>query len=86
MLKVLLLTVALNAADTPYQELENYYWDCDTLFMKGELGGQDMWSCLAVTEAFQDYFTDRESFMRYWKDNKQKQWQQRGYIDQKNNG
>jgi len=46
MLETLVLAVALNAAELPYRELEKYYWDCDTAFMKNELGGQDMWSCL----------------------------------------
>ena len=65
MLKLLVLSVALNAAELPYRELEKYYWDCDTLFMKGELGGQDTWSCLAVTDEFQSYFSSKEDFMIY---------------------
>lgn len=79
MLKVLLLTVALNAADLTFEQLEQHYWDCDTLFMKGELGGQDMWSCLAVTEEFQKHFWDKWVFTQYWNAQKKTQWQKRGY-------
>ena len=80
MLKLLILSVALNAAELPYRELEKYYWDCDTLFMKGELGGQDTWSCLAVTDEFQTYFDSKEDFMIYWHEHRMQQWQSRGYY------
>lgn len=80
MLKIFLLTVALNAADLNFEQLESYYWDCDTAFMKGELGGQDMWSCLAVTEEFQTYFADREAFMQYWEEHRRIEWDRRGYA------
>lgn len=79
MLKILLLSVALNAADLPYTELEKLYWDCDTLFMQGELGGPDVWSCLAITDEFQSYFADREDFMIYWHEHRISQWNSRGY-------
>lgn len=80
MLKTVILAVALTAANTPYEELEQYYWDCDTLFMKGDLGGQDMWSCLAITEEFQTYFADREAFMQYWEERRRIEWDRRGYA------
>lgn len=80
MLKTVILAVALTTANTPYEELERYYWDCDTLFMKGDLGGQDMWSCLAITEEFQTYFADREAFMQYWEERRRIEWDRRGYA------
>jgi hypothetical protein len=80
MLKALILSVALTADSLAYGQLEQLYWDCDTLFMKGDLGGQDMMSCLAVTEEFQRHFPDRETFMRYWEVNRRLQWDQRGYA------
>ena len=79
MLTALLITVAVSTADIPFTQLEQYYWDCDTAFMAGELGGQDMMSCLAITEEFQDYFPSRESFMQYWEEQRRTQWYQRGY-------
>lgn len=80
MLKTLLLAVALNPADLPYPELEKFYWDCDTMFMKGELGGQDTWSCLAVTDEFQKHFGSRDDFMIYWHEHRRQQWSDRGYY------
>ena len=80
MLKTLILTVALSAGDLNYNELETLYWDCDTMFMKGELGGQDTWSCLAITDEFQKHFADRDTFMLYWRKNQNLQWEKRGYL------
>lgn len=79
MLGAILLTVALNTADLNFEQLESYYWDCDTAFMKGELGGQDTWSCLAVTEEFQKHFWDKYVFSQYWNSQKKIQWLKRGY-------
>lgn len=80
MIKTLLLAIVLNASELAYSDLEKFYWDCDTLFMKGELGGQDTWSCLAVTEEFQKHFSNREDFMLYWHEHKMKEWTDRGYY------
>ena len=44
--------LALNVDQLPLATLEKYYWDCDTIFMKGEMGGQDIMSCLAITDQF----------------------------------
>jgi len=82
MLKTFILSIALSTGDLPYDQLEQLYWDCDTMFMKGELGGQDMWSCLAITDEFQSYFADRDAFMLYWKQNREQQWLQRGYTEE----
>ena len=80
MITAIMLTVALAAGDLSLEQLEQYYWDCDTAFMKGELGGQDMMSCLAVTDEFQTHFPDRETFLEYWEENRRRQWDQRGYA------
>jgi len=78
----LILVAALSADKLNTNELVNYYWDCDTLFMKGELGGQDTWSCLAVTEELQKriFKNDNDKFKRWWHQNKFKEWKKRGYI------
>ena len=80
MLKTLILAVAVNLNTMSFQELETLYWDCDTLFMKAELGGEDMMSCLAITEQFQKLFWDRWVFTQYWNSQKKQQWLQRGYT------
>ena len=80
MLKTLLLAVVLNASELSHADLEKFYWDCDTLFMKGEMGGQDTMSCLAITEEFQKYFANREDFMIYWHEHRIRQWNDRGYY------
>jgi hypothetical protein len=65
-----------------FQQLETLYWDCDALFMKGDMGGQDMMSCLAVTDEFQArFFVDNSEFKRYWQREKTEQWKNRGYKE-----
>jgi hypothetical protein len=78
---IIALTVALNANDLSIPELEKYYWDCDTLFMKNEMG-PDVMSCLAITDAFilKKFKNDNKQFKEYWNKNKHKEWQKRGYI------
>lgn len=75
-----MLLIALNVEDLSRSQLETYYWDCDAAFMKGEMGGQDLNSCLSVTEAFQKYFETREHFMMYWHEHRIQQWNNRGYY------
>ncbi len=79
LLPVLFLTVAVTLQDLPKDVIESFYWDCDTMFMKGELGGQDMYTCLTITEEFQKNFANKEQFKQYWDREKIKQWAQRGY-------
>lgn len=82
MLNAFLLLTALSVSDMSNTDLEKYYWDCDTSFMQGSLGGQDMNSCLQITEQFQKlmFNSDRDAFMDYWNRNKNTQWERRGYI------
>ena len=82
MLNAFLLLTALSVSDISNTDLEKYYWDCDTSFMQGSLGGQDMNSCLQITEQFQKlmFNSDRDAFMDYWNRNKNTQWERRGYI------
>lgn len=75
----MVFVVSLAASSLSFTELEKYYWDCDTMFMKGELGGQDTMSCLAITEEFQKYFFDKFVFSQYWNAQKKQQWALRGY-------
>jgi hypothetical protein len=79
LLPIVFLTATMTLQDLPKDVLESFYWDCDTMFMKGELGGQDMWTCLQITEEFQKTFTSKEQFKEYWNQRKLKEWQQRGY-------
>ncbi len=79
-LPAVFLTVAVTLQDLPKDVLESFYWDCDTMFMKGELGGQDMWTCLQITEEFQKTFKSKEEFKQYWNEEKQSQWHKRGYV------
>ena len=73
------LVAAMTLHDLPKDVLESFYWDCDTMFMRGELSGQDMWTCLQITEEFQQHFTSKEDFKTYWNQTKLKEWQRRGY-------
>jgi hypothetical protein len=81
MLKILFLSVALSAGDLSIPELEKYYWDCDTLFMKDEMG-PDVMSCLAITDAFieKKFKNDQKKFKEYWNRSKIQEWRKRGYI------
>lgn len=85
MLLEMALTVALSVETLSTAELEKYYWDCDTAFMKGEMGGQDMNSCLAVTEQFQAqvFNNDKKAFTLYWNKNKNREWERRGFVSKK---
>ncbi len=76
----MILVAAISLSDLSFEALENFYWDCDTMFMKGELGGQDTMTCLAITEQFQKHFWDKWVFSQYWNAQKKSQWAQRGYI------
>ncbi len=79
LLPAVFLTAAMTLQDLPKDVLESFYWDCDTMFMKGELGGQDMYTCLQITEEFQKTFESKEAFKQYWNEQKHQQWRQRGY-------
>jgi len=80
MLLSITLALVLNAAKLPYRELEKYYWDCDTLFMRGNMSGQDLQSCLSITDEFQKKFKTKEDFMIYWHEHRLHQWGSRGYY------
>jgi len=74
----LLLSVALSVTAMDYEDLERYYWDCDTKYMLKTMSGQDYNSCMSITEEFKKHFTP-DGFVRYWNANKHKQWASRGY-------
>ena len=82
MLLEFMLAAALDINTASNADLERYYWDCDTAFMKGEMGGQDLSSCLAITEAFQErvFNNDATAFKTYWSRNKEREWSQRGFV------
>jgi hypothetical protein len=80
LLPAVFLTVAVSLQDLPVEVVESFYWDCDTMFMKGELGAQDMYTCLTITETFQKNFPSKEAFREYWEENRRRQWDQRGYA------
>jgi hypothetical protein len=76
----IILAAALTLNTLPFEVIESFYWDCDTMFMKGELGGDDMYTCLAITDEFKKHFSDKQKFLDYWKDSKFEQWNKRGYL------
>ena len=75
---ILVAVLTVDTLDT--QQLEQYYWDCDTAYMQQQLSGQDLNSCLAITEEFQQrrFKMDRGEFMQYWNDRKWEEWAKRG--------
>jgi hypothetical protein len=77
--------LALSVEGLSAKELEKYYWDCDTAFMRGDMGGQDMNSCLAVTDEFQArvFNNDKSAFILYWNKNKNREWERRGFVSKK---
>lgn len=75
----MILVAAIGLNDLNFEVLESFYWDCDTMFMKGELGGEDMLTCLAITDEFKKRFFDKYVFSQYWNAQKKQQWAQRGY-------
>lgn len=82
MFTAIVLSLALTVEELPLSTLEKYYWDCDTLFMKGEMGGQDILSCLAVTDQFilKKFKNNRKKFRQYWESNKHHEWETRGFV------
>jgi len=81
MFSAIVLTFVLSVEQLPLNTLEKYYWDCDTLFMRGEMGGQDVLSCLAITDQFilKKFKNNRKKFKQYWESNKYQEWQIRGF-------
>lgn len=82
----LLLVAALSVDDLSTQDLKKYYWDCDTMFMKGEMGGHDVWTCVEITTEFQKrvFHDNKEMFLQYWRENRFKEWENRGYTHKDN--
>lgn len=78
-----ILVALLSVENLSNFELEKYYWDCDTTYMKQELNGQDFNSCLSITEMFifKIFNNDKDLFMQYWYKNHNTEWNKRGYID-----
>ena len=82
LLTVSAITIAAQLSGLPTKDLERYYWDCDTMFMKQELSGADLPSCLAVTDELQSrlFKNDYQRFKQYWEQNRLREWQRRGYT------
>ena len=76
----IILAAAVTLNNLPFEVIESFYWDCDTMFMKGELGGDDMYTCIAITDEFKKHFSDKQKFQEYWNNQKLEQWVRRGYI------
>ena len=49
LIPILILSASLNLSELNFDALESLYWDCDASFMKGEMGGNDMLTCLTIT-------------------------------------
>lgn len=82
LLTVSAITVAAQLKTLPTPELERYYWDCDTMFMRQELSGADLPACLAITDELQSrlFKNDTARFKQYWNQNRLREWQRRGYT------
>lgn len=76
------IALAASVASMTPAQLESYYWDCDTAFMKNQLSGQDLNSCLSITDRFIEtvFLNNRTQFMTYWDRNHNQQWAQRGFV------
>jgi len=77
-----MITIAAQINNLSTKDLERYYWDCDTMFMKQELSGADLHSCLAITTELQSRLFKNNSlrFKQYWDQNKLQEWSKRGYT------
>ncbi len=86
MLLTAITAVAFFVGSAELEQLEKFYWDCDTAFMKGELGPNSLFGCLEVTEQFKimGFENDREQFMEYWREHNLQEWNKRGYQPEKN--
>jgi len=82
MLLETILVAVLSISDINTDSLEQYYWDCDTAYMKQQLGGQDMNSCLAITDEFikRKFNGNMNDFYDYWRKNRTKEWNKRDYY------
>ena len=82
MVNSLIVTVALTLNLVSDNTLTEWYWDCDTAYMQQQLSGQDMNTCLAVTEELQRrlFDNDRSQFWQWWELNHRNQWFNRGYV------
>ena len=75
------IAVAASVASMTPAQLESYYWDCDTAFMKQQLSGQDLNSCLSITQQFLEtvFENNKDKFWLYWDNTRQTEWVKRGY-------
>ena len=82
MVNSLIVTVALSLNLVDNHTLTQWYWDCDTQYMQQQLSGQDMNTCLSVTEELQRrlFDNDRQLFWQWWEQNHRNQWRNRGYL------
>ena len=82
MLAALALSVALYSEDPQLEQVERFYWDCDTAYMRGELGPESLYGCLEVTEQFKimAFGNDHRLFMQYWRQQNLTEWYKRGYT------
>ena len=82
MLNSLIVTAALSLNLVDTAALTGWYWDCDTAYMQVTLSGQDLNSCLSVTEELQRrlFNNNRSDFMQWWEQNHRNQWLNRGYT------
>lgn len=72
-------TAALNM-----KQLEDLYWQCDSQYMRGLIAPDDMLPCIGVYEEFKQrrFGGDFDRFLEYWRANRLREWQLRGYTHQ----
>ena len=82
MVNAFVITVALSLNLVDNDTLTQWYWDCDTQYMQQQLSGQDLNTCLSVTEELQRrlFDNDRQLFWQWWEQNHRNQWRNRGYL------
>jgi hypothetical protein len=81
MLNSVIITVALTLNLVDDSTLTKWYWDCDTDYMRQQLSGQDLNTCLSVTNELQRrlFNNDRDRFFKWWEEQHRDQWYNRGY-------
>lgn len=84
----MLTAVAVAAAiqDMELKDLERFYWDCDTMFMEEGILPEYLKTCIDITIAFQQTFSNRDSFMEYWEALHRQEWNRRGYYGEEEQG
>ena len=79
----MLLEAAILAAvafeDMNFNELRNYFWDCETLKVSGQVQPHHVEPCKRIDESMRKMFFTEHIFVQYWDIHKETEWAKRGY-------